>query len=520
MKIQIFVSLSFAILNLLGFANSYGVNGFEEDLNIQSNEDKLIKLNYEIQRKSKNNENNLKNLDPYLIVPNIAYNIWNYFGLNSTEMLLNLSEEKRLYSTEELPIITNFINNYMDQPLIEIAIGTPPQKFKVVADTGSDLLWVADSNDCPSYYCSDIPYKFNKYTSSSFIGTREYITQQYGSAQVKGYSSRDLVSFQNMNYTQGTEPNSIMFDFLLIISNIGFRESDGILGLSYNSPIRGNKYSYIEQMYVSKKIKKRLFSQRLVTSSKGEFILGEYPDYIKQLIKDKNFANYATCDLLNEMEVKEKYKENIFWACNLNGLYLGFNPPKDYVKQNIQVVLDTGSNYSYFKKDLWNKYVALFSDLISKNICKVERELSLTILICTNGKDLLDLKRINLNFGDYSISVNFNQAFEYISGYYVSRIMNLEMPVNIVGQKFLKYFTVVHNKEDKKFEIIGPGVYRLDGEYRPTSEIDEFASSGLPIYLIVIISISCIIVVIAIWFIRKKCASRPDTDRLNLYREF
>ncbi|XP_015425291.1 PREDICTED: pepsin F-like [Myotis davidii] len=72
-----------------------------------------------------------------------------------------------------------------------ISIGTPPQKFKVVFDTGSADLWV------PSIYCSSpacVTHKtFNPLRSSTFQSTDRPIQLLYGSASMTGLLGYDDV---------------------------------------------------------------------------------------------------------------------------------------------------------------------------------------------------------------------------------------------------------------------------------------------------------------------------------------
>nr|XP_020015491.1 napsin-A-like [Castor canadensis] len=122
------------------------------------------------------------------------------------------------------------LSNYMNaQYFGEIGLGTPPQNFSVVFDTGSSNLWV------PSTRCSYLSLpcwlhrRFDAKASSSFKPNGTKFAIQYGTGQLEGILSEDKLTIGGITGARVTFGESVWEPSLVF----AFSFFDGILGLGF-----------------------------------------------------------------------------------------------------------------------------------------------------------------------------------------------------------------------------------------------------------------------------------------------
>jgi phytepsin len=122
------------------------------------------------------------------------------------------------------------ITNFMDtQYYGEIALGTPPQPFQVIFDTGSSNLWIP-SSECS--YFSIACRLHNRYSALDSTTHKEdgrEFSIQYGSGSLSGYLSKDTLDFG------GLQIEDQLFAEALSEPSISFiaAKFDGILGMGF-----------------------------------------------------------------------------------------------------------------------------------------------------------------------------------------------------------------------------------------------------------------------------------------------
>ncbi|XP_055974787.1 renin [Sorex fumeus] len=173
-------------------------------------------------------------------------------------------------------ISTVVLTNYLDtQYYGEISIGTPPQPFKVIFDTGSANLWVPSSKCSPLYSACEIHNLYDSEKSSSYLKNGTELTIHYGSGRVKGFQSQDVVTIGGITVTQtfGEVTELPAIPFMLA-------KFDGVLGMGFPAQAIGGVTPVFDNILSQKVLNRDVFSVYYSRNSKkshsvgGEIVLG------------------------------------------------------------------------------------------------------------------------------------------------------------------------------------------------------------------------------------------------------
>lgn len=153
------------------------------------------------------------------------------------------------------------ITNVQDSDFFgEMSVGTPPQKFQVIFDTGSSNMWVP-SKSCPT--CKRTGARYDSSKSSSYKKDGDGFYMQYSTGTCKGFLSNDAVTMGGLTidgfpFGEVTSEDADVF---------GKTPIDGILGLGPTGNAQFVGFNQIP-MYMLKaqgKIKQNIFSFYLTT---------------------------------------------------------------------------------------------------------------------------------------------------------------------------------------------------------------------------------------------------------------
>jgi len=122
------------------------------------------------------------------------------------------------------------LSNYMNaQYFAEISIGTPPQLFTVVLDTGSSNLWVP-STRCSSIACF-LHRRYNADQSSTYVSNGTSFAIRYGTGSLEGVISNDVLTIGDLTISSQDFGESVKEPGL----TFAFGKFDGIMGLGYDT---------------------------------------------------------------------------------------------------------------------------------------------------------------------------------------------------------------------------------------------------------------------------------------------
>ncbi|KAL4399598.1 aspartic proteinase precursor [Malassezia pachydermatis] len=308
--------------------------------------------------------------------------------------------------------LTDFVNA---QYFADIELGSPPQTFKVILDTGSANLWVP-SQSCTSIACF-LHKKYDSSLSTTYKANGSTFEIQYGSGSMEGFVSQDNLkigdlSIQGQDFAEATSEPGLAF---------AFGKFDGILGLAYDT-ISVNKI--VPPFY-------KMVEQGLLDKNQFAFYLGSDDS-------DGGEATFGGTDKSHYEGpiVYAPVRRKGYWEVALNKISFG---KEELVLPRTGAAIDTGTSLIAMPSDI--------AEILNKEIGATRSWTGQYSVDCAKVPSLPDLtfyldnKPYTLKGKDYILDVQ---------GTCISSFMGLDLPAPvgplwIIGDVFLRKFYTVYD---------------------------------------------------------------------------
>jgi len=335
--------------------------------------------------------------------------------------------------TDAAGTTTVYLTDYEDtQYYGPITLGTPPQDFTVVFDTGSSNLWVPSANCALIDIACRTHNQYNANASSTYVANGESFSIEYGSGSLKGYLSQDTLgvgdfSIVNQVFAEATQEPGLTFVAA---------KFDGILGLAFQSisvdHVTPVFYNMISQGLVSQQLFSVWMSQTDGANPGGELLFGA--------IDSSRYTGSLTYVPLTAETYWEFHMDDFQESGSSLGWCSTSSPCKAIADTGTSLITGPTDNMNTLNRQL-GAFVLLGEGIFPN--CDILTS-GPTITIVLNGVNF------PLKPTDYVIQITEDGVTTCVSGFYGLDIPPPTGPLYILGDVFISRFYTVFDYANKQ----------------------------------------------------------------------
>ncbi|XP_011210081.2 lysosomal aspartic protease [Bactrocera dorsalis] len=290
-----------------------------------------------------------------------------------------------------------------------ISIGTPPQYFLVLFDTGSSDFWIPSSNCLTKDYACHDHHRYNSSKSSTYIPNGKQAGMLYGSGDMSGYFSTDTVRIggliiTNQTFVEATKEPGNTFNH---------KHFDGIVGMAYRSFASDHVAPPFYNMWSQHLISKDIFSFYLARNGSsqqgGELILGgSDPKYYR--------GNISYVPVTQQG----------YWQFKVDSISVNGTT----VKRNFQAIADTGT--SLIAVGDYEAFVALNEKIGAKRFDADN--------FYVNCSTVASLPNVDIGIGGKNFSLAPSTYIHHSNGLCLSSFFYMADYIWVLGDTFIGNF--------------------------------------------------------------------------------